>query len=93
MLDAEGSSDNSAVRQNVRDTQKGNIIAQARMTMDLMKANGCKMPTSAPSGDRYGLAAIKCKTAQLEAESATLNTGKYVAPDERCDQAKWTPLF
>src|SRR5687767_22819 len=53
MLKAEGALDNSAVRATMREGQSGNILNEARMTMDLMKNNGCKGPTAAPSASRY----------------------------------------
>src|SRR5207248_2717613 len=91
MLQADGLIDNSAPRATMRETQSANILEKARITMDLMKNNGCKGPTSAPSGDRYLSNALECKTAVLKQETAMMRdmanggTASDPTPVPECD--------
>jgi hypothetical protein len=95
MLKADGLLDNSAPRATMRETESNNILSQARITMDLMRNNGCKGPTAAPSADFYLLDALKCSTAiskqSTEATLAIMRGGTVSdlpSPPE-CDQTKW----
>jgi hypothetical protein len=96
MLKVEGIFDNSAPRATMRETQSTNIMEQARFTMDLMKNNGCKGPTAAPSADRYMSAALDCMkeraTRTADAAWAKLD-GKPAAissePPTQCEQTSW----
>ena len=98
MLKVEGIFDDSAPRATMRETQSTNIIDQARITMDLMKNNGCKGPTAAPSADRYLTAALDCmkeRTSRLADAAWARVDGKPAAaasePPTQCDQTKWSP--
>ena len=98
LLKVQSAVDDSAIRATMRETQSTNIIDQARMTMDLLKNNGCKGPTAAPSADRYMSAALDCVTAQTkrETDAAWAQVDGKPAPDDsqplaQCDQAKWAP--
>jgi hypothetical protein len=84
---AKGIGDNSAPRATMREAENNNILAQARLTIDLLKENGCQMPTAAPSATRYFSAALKCKNDQLD---MALGRGPIHIPDS-CDSSKWTP--
>lgn len=72
----------------------GTILAEASMTLDLLKANKCVLPTAAPSASRYFLPAMSCENAVLgrQADEAwsSLN-GKTVSqePLKECDQSQW----
>lgn len=96
MLKVEGVLDNSAMRATMRESQSNNILAQSRITMDLLKNNGCKGPTAAPSADHYLVAAMSCINARLgqdnDAAWARLDgkTAKTPKPLVECDQSNWT---
>ena len=83
---AEGVGDNSAPRATMREAQYNNLLTRARMTMDLMRDNHCRMPASVPTGEQYTGAALTCHTDMLEAQLAR----KTTLPDS-CDQSRWTP--
>lgn len=96
LLKAESAADDSAVRATMRETQSTNVIDQARMTMDLMRNNGCAGPTAAPSADKYLVAALNCVAAQTK-QSTDAAWARYdgtAAPDptppSECDREKWT---
>lgn len=95
MLEAQGLTDDSAPRATMRETQSNNILNQARITMDLMKNNGCKSPTAAPSANIYLMDAIKCSTAVMKQSSEAailIAEGKSVSDFDRppeCDRSKW----
>lgn len=95
MLSAEDFGDNSAIRATMRETQSNNVLTQARMTMDLMKNNGCKGPTSAPSSTRYLSAALSCRTALLKQDLAATRARYDKSPPPttdypvECDQSTW----
>lgn len=63
LANAYESIDDSAMRSTMRNSENSNIIAQARMTFDIMKSAGCKLPTYAPSADRYGSDSLSCMAA------------------------------
>lgn len=91
---AEGIGDDSAIRATMRESQNQTTLDRARMTMDLMKGNGCKMPTSAPSANRYLTPALACQTDELKQSTARM-TGASTdtsLPDS-CDQTKWQPAY
>lgn len=81
-----GIGDNSAVRETTRETENSNVLAEARLTLDLLKANGCRLPKSAPSFSRYYDSALKCHNDIL----AVKLSGTYSFPPS-CDRSKWTP--
>jgi hypothetical protein len=73
------------------------IWAQARVSIDLLKSNGCKGPNAAPSASRYVVAALRCINAQSDhstrAAWATLEDRRHVVPQSlvECDQSAWVP--
>lgn len=79
---ADGIGDNSAPRATMREAQDQSLMARVRLTMDLMRDNHCKMPTSVPNGVEYASTAITCRTDQMH--SGSLNPPS-------CDQDKWVP--
>lgn len=83
---ASGLGDNSAVRATTRETENASIMAEAQVTPDLLKGNGCRLPTSAPSRSRYYFRALQCHNDML----AVRLSGKYKFPPS-CERAKWTP--
>ncbi len=78
---AEGIADNSAARATMRETQYNSLINRVRLTMDLMRDNRCKLPTSVPTGKEYVSNAISCR-------ADTLSSGSASGPPS-CDQSKW----
>ena len=86
MNEADGIGDNSAVRATKRQTENSTILAEAEVTLDLLKANGCTLPKSAPSGKRYYLSALQCQNDIL----AVKLSGTYSFPPS-CDRSKWKP--
>jgi len=83
---ADGLGDNSAVRATQRETENNGILAEARLTLDLLKGNDCRLPTSAPSSDRYYFTALKCHNDILEVKLS----GTYSFPAS-CKRADWVP--
>jgi hypothetical protein len=86
--------DDSAIRATMRESQDNNVLVQARITMDLMKSNGCKSPTYAPSASRYALAALSCSAAlqHIRALEAIDRFNRTYTPREtpsECDTSKW----
>ena len=79
---ADGIGDNSAARATMREAQDQSLMARVRLTMDLMRDNHCRMPTSVPTGVEYSGSAITCKVNMM-------NSGTSSPPS--CDQAKWVP--
>ena len=79
---ADGIGDNSAARATMREAQEQSLMGRVRLTMDLMRDNRCRMPTSVPTGVEYADAAITCRTDQMS--SGSLNPPS-------CDQDKWVP--
>jgi hypothetical protein len=80
---ADGIGDNSAPRATMREAQYQSLLGRVRLTMDLMRDNRCKMPTSVPTGVEYASAAIACASARMEAGGASSTAS--------CDQSKWVP--
>jgi hypothetical protein len=87
---AEDVADNSAIRSASRHAEDQATLEKARITMDLMAGNKCKMPTAAPSAARYLSPALQCATDQYRAVSNSYLTGQLSAPAS-CDTTSWTP--
>ena len=79
---ADGIGDNSAPRATMREAQEQSLMGKVRLTMELMRDNHCKMPTSVPTGVEYASNAISCRTEQMHSGSAN---------PPSCDQDKWVP--
>ena len=86
MNQASGVGERSAVRATTRETENNTILAEARFTVDLMRDNGCTMPTSAPSFEPYFLSALKCHNDLLEVRIS----GTYSFPTS-CKRSDWEP--
>lgn len=82
---AVGLVDNSAPRATLRETQNSNILAQARLTLDLMMANSCRLPTSAPS-PKYLTSALQCRHDEIKAE-----VERSTITPASCDRTQWKP--
>ena len=80
---AEGAGDNSAVRATMRETRNATVMEKARLTVELMRGNNCKMPTEAPSMERYLSPALECQTALLTAQGNAMPAA--------CVMANWQP--
>lgn len=96
MLEADGTGDDSAPRASMREAQASNAINQARITFDVMKANGCTMPNAAPSASRYSIAALACEAGRQKIrtqERLDNLQDKYVYYPEpkECDTDTWKP--
>ncbi|WP_156367262.1 hypothetical protein [Novosphingobium sp. KN65.2] len=87
--------DHSAIRSTMRNSENSNVIAQARMTFDIMKGQGCSVPDYTPSAGRYGLQSLQCASALQEQRTknafADLDNRprSYETPKE-CDTTAWT---
>lgn len=77
-----GVSDNSAPRATLRAIEDNNILLRAQQTFEIMKLNKCTMPTRAPTGTRYMIPALECRTERLR--------GTRDSP--KCDRKTWKPL-
>lgn len=83
-IHAQGLGDQSAPRATMREAESTKVLAGAGMTLELLKAHGCPLPTAAPSGTRYANAARICNLAMLEARRA----GIYTFPAS-CERRQW----
>lgn len=81
MNHAEGVGDNSAPRATMREARNNNILEKARITVELMRGNSCKMPTEAPDMGRYLSPALKCSTDMIGASTTPAS----------CDMTTWQP--
>ena len=93
---AKGAGDDSAPRATMRESEDTNTLTQAKMTMDVMHANGCKGPTFVPSASRYGLASLSCVAAAQKIRSKMMmdrldNRFVVYDPPAECDTATWKP--
>jgi hypothetical protein len=86
MNHAQGIGDNSAVRATRRETENNTILAEARLTLDLLKGNGCRLPTSAASYKRYYSSGLRCHNDILKVKLS----GTYSFPAS-CRRADWVP--
>ena len=77
---AEGIGDDSAPRATMREARNSNVLERARITLDLMRANNCKLPTEAPSLKRYLSSAMSCVSQRMSAGTAS-----------SCEMANWPP--
>ena len=94
-LKADGLTDTSAVRATMRETQASNILAQARITMDLLTSKKCGTPSAAPSASLYLAAALDCSLARATKTSDAAwarvrgETASSGAPLPECDRSTW----
>lgn len=85
----EGASKRIAVSWALHSNDENSILAQARITLDLLKANNCKMPTEAPSGQPYAVQALRCINDSRILASET--RGRSVTIPTTCDRDQWKP--
>lgn len=76
-------SDDSAPRATMRAIQTNNQLTLAQMTLTMMQAAGCSLPSEPPSEQQYLTSALDCRTERL----------KGVEKPTSCDRATWKPLF
>ena len=67
------------------------VMTEAGLTLDLMRSNGCTLPTDTPSDTRYLLKAYKCSNAQKRAVLAAMQGTTAADPAQACDWSAWTP--
>lgn len=67
------------------------IMSEATLTLELMRANSCTLPTETPSDMRYILKAYKCGNAQRRAVLAAMQGAPAVDAAQACDWSTWTP--
>lgn len=87
MNDADNLGDDSAVRATMRESQNNGILEKARITVELMQGNKCKMPASAPSGDPYFTQALACKNAKFSQLQAATSLHLELPPE--CIFSNW----
>lgn len=76
-----GIGDDSAPRATMRAIRESNDLAQAAMTLDLMRDAHCPLPTHAARADTYRSSALRCA-------NAATGAGAAEHPPE-CDRATW----
>lgn len=81
---AAGVGDNSAPRATLREMEDSNTLAQARITLDLMRDHRCPMPKSAPDRVFYLNDALTCATDRLKSGGS--------AQPPSCNRAIWKRL-
>lgn len=81
---AEGVGDNSAPRATLRAMEDANTLAEARITLDLMRDHKCALPKSAPTSIFYLSDALSCATDRLKSQGA--------GSPPSCDRSKWKRL-
>lgn len=67
------------------------IMTEAGLTLDLMRSNGCALPTDTPSDVRYLLKAYECGNARRRALLAAIQGQPSTGDAPQCDWSKWTP--
>jgi hypothetical protein len=65
--------------------QAETVMSEARMTMDLLRANRCKVPTAGPNRDAYLGQALDCDTALMG------DTGGAIRQPPACVMENWKP--
>jgi len=70
---------------------RGAVMSEASMTLDLMRSNGCKLPTDTPSDMRYLLKAMNCTVARRRAVVAIARGLPAASSIPECDWSTWTP--
>lgn len=68
MSDYEMVSKKLAFESVVNDKSDNGALDEAKMAFEIMKSNGCKLPTSLPSSKSYILPAMDCKIALQKRE-------------------------
>lgn len=93
---ADEAGDNSAARATMREAQNNSALSEARITLDLMKANSCATPSYVPSASRYSLASLKCAAALqrvraiVAMDRLSSRNSDYLDPPA-CDTSTWMP--
>ncbi len=89
-LFAEGFGDNSAARETNRQLKIQNERLSQQMTLQVMIAKSCSIPTEESSELLYMIPALGCATKRLT-QSSGVTIGTPPEPEE-CDRSKWQPL-
>ena len=67
------------------------VMTEAGLTLDLMRSNGCTLPTDTPSDTRYILKAYECSNARKQAVLAIMEGKPAATSIPQCDWSTWTP--
>ncbi len=67
------------------------VMTEAGLTLDLMRSNGCTLPTDTPSDMRYILKAYECSNARKRAVLAIMEGKPAATSIPQCDWSTWTP--
>jgi hypothetical protein len=82
-IEAEEVGDNSAPRATMREMRTANQLMLARITLDLMQASHCQLPTREPVSAAYALPALQCRNAIMR-----MQAGQRDLPPE-CNRENW----
>ncbi|MES2494424.1 MAG: hypothetical protein V4579_14255, partial [Pseudomonadota bacterium] len=85
------SASGGALAQARADAESANILSGTRITMDLLRSNGCKAPTAAPAKERYIMQAMNCNLAMIDGQIAAVRGQAPDGPPEACRIELWKP--
>ncbi|MDV3480855.1 hypothetical protein [Sphingobium yanoikuyae] len=67
------------------------VMTEAGLTLDLMRSNGCALPTDTPSDMRYIIKAYECSNTRKQALLAAMEGKPPVDVAPACNWSTWTP--
>ncbi|WP_375178237.1 hypothetical protein [Sphingobium yanoikuyae] len=67
------------------------VMTEAGLTLDLMRSNGCALPTDTPSDMRYIIKAYECSNTRKQALLAAMEEKPPVDVAPACNWSTWTP--
>lgn len=71
------------------DTDPQTAMDQARLTLDLIRANDCPVPTRAPTAQPYVRQAMQCRLDQMRIQLALLRGQRPNTDPASCDMTQW----
>ena len=90
-IDAEGASDDSAPREQVRQIKSNTEVQKAQIIVYLMQSAKCIMPTYAPDYIYYALPALQCQNDLME-DRLGGRTDLSEKTKTECNRDNWTSL-
>lgn len=85
----------SPLQKAINEGENIEVLNKAKIVLDLMRGNACRLPAEAPSASKYQLAALSClleeKTAVANAEWAKLGVKSATPAGKACDLRSWKP--
>ena len=95
VLEADGLTDNSAPRSQVRATRENTAFQKAALLVTFMQSAKCSLPAKLPDGMLYVTPALECQAARLRYSNdyGTAKQEQSKADSEaKCDRSKWEAM-